>query len=628
MPTFKPQLDDIRLILEALDARGLTQEIPAYKAADPETIAMLMESVADFSKEVAFPLNQSGDQEGCTYDPKDFSVKTPKGFKAAFDTFREMGLIGLAGDENYGGTGLPHYLEAALHELVISANFSLATYPGLTSGATKVLEKYATDELKQKFLPLMYAGKCGGTMCLTEPQAGSDLGLVRTKAEPQDDGSFSITGDKIFITCGEHDLTENICHLVLARLPGAPAGTRGITLFLVPKFLPDTNGRNGVKCTGIEHKMGIHASSTCSMNFDGAKGWMIGQPNEGMKAMFTMMNDARLNVGIQGLGLSEVAYQTAAEYTNTRVQGKHISQANNAEAKAVPVINHANVRRDLMDMKCQIDGYRALVYDIAMALDLAEKHPEPTVRKNADEYASLITPIIKACISDLSLWTAQKSIQLHGGMGFITETGIEQYYRDSLIGTIYEGTNDIQSMDFTFRKVLEPKNLGYRLGLFMNPLLLELQEARKNPDALSQVKALEKAMEMFRNAGNGLLQAGMTGKLDDVLVHSRDFMDMFGKLAVGRMWLKIMTAARDHLAADAPGPQTAFYKTKLELGEYYMQRIMLPEMKRLEMRIEAGAMTIPQTPPAQLLPGDELGIGKETPAPANDGKNKGLRFGM
>lgn len=461
-------------------------------------------------------------------------------------------------------------------------------------------------------------------MCLTEPHCGTDLGLMRTKAQPNKDGSFTITGNKIFITHGEQDITENICHLVLGRIPGAPEGIKGISLFMVPKFLPDSNGqagyRNEAYCTGLEEKMGIHGCPTASMSFDGAKGWLIGKPNKGMSAMFAMMNDARLKAGTQGLGLAELAYQNIATYASERVQGAALKDANNPKAKSTEIINHANIKKNLLDMKSQIEGARAMIYETAIEMDKVENHPNKEVRDNSNEYAALMTPVLKSCITDLSVDTSLKAMQLHGGTGYITETGVEQFLRDAIIGTIYEGTNDIQSIDFTFRKVMDPKDLGYRLGLFMNPLAIEIDAAKQNNKISNHAETLEKAMGTFQETTMGLLQQGMSGQLDDILVHSRDFMDMFGKLAMGRMWLKMMDAAQSKLDLGAKGKTAEFYEHKLELGEYYLNRIMMPEIKKLEMRIEAGSATAVKVKTSNLVPGDELGIASEENSKDNGGK--------
>jgi alkylation response protein AidB-like acyl-CoA dehydrogenase len=594
------------ILNDVLKAPERTQQIPEYADSAWEMAEMMIGAASDYATKFAFPLNKSGDAEGCHFDPATKTVTTPKGFKQAYDALCDSGMVGLMGDVNFGGAGQPHYIGAAVNEIFTSANFSLATYAGLTAGAAKVLEHFAPEEIKALYLPKMYTGEWTGTMCLTEPGAGSDLGAVSSKAEKNADGSYKVNGNKIFITCGEHDMSGNICHLVLARLPGAPEGTRGISLFLVPKLAVDSAGntgeKNGVTCTGIEHKMGINGSATCSLSFEDAKGYLIGKENEGLKAMFTMMNDARQNVALQGLSLSEVVYQNTAEYAALRVQGKNLKDSFNPAAKATAIINHANVRRELVEMKAQIEGFRALSYETSIMLDIAEKHPDAATRKVAEEYTALMTPVLKANLTDLSCSASQTGVQLHGGMGYIRETGIEQYYRDSLIGTIYEGTNDIQAIDFTFRKVLaNPASvmaLGQQLGA-------EIAAAKANPALAECAGIVEKSLGSFvvtAQTLGGLAAAAKQdpSKLDDVLIHTRDFMNLFGKIAVGGMWLKMMAAAEAKGAAE-PSWKEYCDERKL-LGECFIRRIMAPEVKRLEMRIRSDVASVKKTKFGGLIP--------------------------
>ncbi len=617
MPVYNPPLDDIRFVLnDVLRAGRLSETIADYADADWETVSDMLGAVADYARDIAFPINQPGDREQCVYNPEDQSVKTPKGFREAYTQYVDLGLIGMSADPQYGGMGMPQYLNVVASEMLTAANFSLSSYPGLTGGAYKALHKFASDAIKDVYLPKMLSGEWSGTMCLTEPHAGSDLGLIRTRAIPQGDGSHAVTGNKIFITCGEHDLTENICHLVLARLPDAPEGIKGISLFLVPKMIDGV--RNPAFCTGIEHKMGINASATCSMSFDGAKGWLVGEPHKGMKAMFMMMNDARLKVGMQGLGLSEIAWQNAATYSAERVQGKALKDFEKADAKPVTILHHANTRRHLMDMKAQIDGFRALAYDVAIKLDLAAKHPEQTVRDEAEEYASLMTPILKACMTDMSCTIAQRAIQMHGGMGFINETGVNQYYRDAIIGTIYEGTNDIQAMDFTFRKVLDFNDHMNRLGLFMQPLTAQIDRAEKNQNTAEHAKIMHDGVKIFQNACTTFMQLGMSGKLDEIHAQADHFTNMTGRLAVGGMWLKMGDVAREKIAAlPENDPTRAFYATKLALADHYFTHIMRPDMKRLELLIEAGSAFLGAISREQQMPQPDHGIARSGAAPDN-----------
>lgn len=629
MPSYKPPVQDIQFILnDVLNVSERTKDIPACAAVDAQTVEMVLQTAAEYGVKKAFPLNHSGDEEGCKFDGATGKVTTPKGYKELHEEYAATGLIGMTGSTQYGGSDLPHYVAAGVGEIITASNFAHAMLSGLTGGFAKVIEKYGTDEQKSRLLPKLYSGEWSGTMCLTEPEAGSDLARVATKAIPAADGMYAITGNKIFISFGEQDITGNICHLVLARLPGAPEGTKGISLFEVQK-LDDAGAANGVKCINIEHKMGINGSATCSLAFDGAMGRLVGKPNEGLIAMFTMMNDARLKVGIQGLSLSEIAYQNAAEFANIRVQGKSLKDSFNKGAKAVAIINHANTRRDLIDIKSQVEGYRALALETAIQLDIAEKHPDEAKRKAAEDYVSLLTPVLKSNLTDMSCRAAEKGIQIHGGMGFIRETGVEQYYRDALIGTIYEGTNDIQSMDFAFKKALAPKKPSLmelakgmiknttfsfkkavdpkspRLKSFIKGLEKDIDLAKKNPGLKEHARAVEKSLALFDAAAQRLGESLMDSRkdpsmLERVLLDSKDFMDMFGKVAVGGMWLKIVAAADAKATADPALKE--FAETRRMLADNYINRIMGPEVKRLDMRIKADALAVRNIKPESLLP--------------------------
>jgi alkylation response protein AidB-like acyl-CoA dehydrogenase len=608
---YKAPLKEIEFVLrDVLHAEDRTRDIPEYSALTWSESKMFLDSVAtNYAESIALSSNQVGDREGCVYDSATKTVKPPTGFKKAFDIFRGLGLIGLVGDPNYGGSGMPHYLAAAVSEESTAPNFSAATYGGLTGGAGKAIEKSAAPEIKERYLPSMYEGKWTGTMCLTEDEAGSDLGEMKTKAMPQSDGSFAITGDKKFITCGEHTMAENIIHLVLARLPNAPAGTGGITLFLVPKMLVKDDGslgdQNGVECIGIEeNKFGIHGSSTCLMNFDNAKGWILGAPHKGMKEMFIMMNDARLKVAIQGLSIAEAAYQTAAAYAADRVQGKLLIESFSPAAKSVSIIRHANIRRDLVETKAQIEGYRALVYETAIALDLAEKlddsHKEE--REEAEDYAALLTPVLKSNLTDFGCETALKGIQIHGGVGYMRDQGAAQYLSDSVIATIYEGTNDIQALDFALRKVMNmnPKENGRRIGQFLTRMEAQIADARTIGALKEQVEIMDEALTCFKNA-YGLTAAEFGNlQLDNVVIDSEDFIGMFGKLAVGGMWLKMIDAANRKEAAEPA--EAEFCQMRRELGNCYLKRIMMPEMLKQEMRIKSDSSSILNIRPDQLTP--------------------------
>ena len=489
---------DMRFVLhEFLNVEQLA-ELPGYEDATADTIDAIIEESAKLTEGLLFPLNQSGDQEGCVFE--NGVVRTPEGFKEAYDQFTEAGWSALSADPAYGGQGLPKAVRLLVDEMVCSANLSFGMYPGLTMGAYNAIIKHGTDEQKDAYLPKMVEGRWSGTMCLTEPQCGTDLGLIRTKAEPGDDGSYSITGTKIFISAGEHDLTENIIHLVLARLPDAPEGIKGISLFLVPKFLPNDQGeagpRNGLACGSIEHKMGIKASATCVMNFDGAKGWLVGEPHRGMRAMFTMMNDARLEVGIQGLGIAETAYQSAAAYASDRRQGRALKGAIEPDQPADQLLVHPDIRRMLLTMRAFSEGARALSYWIGMQLDISEKHPDEEAREAADDLVALMTPIIKAYFTDEGFNNAHLGIQCMGGHGYIAEWGMEQLLRDARITQLYEGANGVQALDLVGRKL--PSHFGRLLRRFFHPVMEFIEQHQTDKELAEFVLPLAKAFSRLQ----------------------------------------------------------------------------------------------------------------------------------
>ncbi len=455
MAVYKAPLKDINFVLnEVLDVSSLAG-LPGYEDATPDTIQAILEEAAKICENVLFPINRSGDEEGCAYE--NGVVRTPKGFKQAYDLFREGGWTAVTCDPEYGGQGLPATVGFALQEMFTASNQAFAMYPGLSHGAYEALSRHGSDALKKLYLPKLADGTWSGTMCLTEPHCGTDLGLLRTRAEPQADGSYAITGTKIFISAGEHDLTENILHLVLARLPDAPGGTKGISLFLVPKFLPKADGtvgeRNGIRCGAVEHKMGIKANATCVMNLDGAKGWLVGELNKGMPAMFVMMNAARLGVGMQGLGIAETSYQSAVAYARDRLQGRSLTGPKNAAGPADPIIVHPDVRRMLMIQKSFTEAARALSLWVGMLIDEAHSHPEADKRAAADDLVQMLTPIIKAYFTDMGSECANLAVQTYGGHGYIRENGVEQLVRDARITQLYEGTNGIQALDLVGRKL-------------------------------------------------------------------------------------------------------------------------------------------------------------------------------
>ncbi|MBS1163527.1 MAG: acyl-CoA dehydrogenase protein, partial [Burkholderiaceae bacterium] len=462
MPTYTPPLRDQQFVMhEVLGVAEKYQQMPRYAEVDADVLNHVLEEAGKFCAEELLPINQTGDEEGCTFDPVSKEVRAPKGFREAYDHFRAGHWQGLSAEHEYGGQGLPHLLQIALYEMQYSTNQAWAMYPGLTVGAYECLHAHASKELKDLYLPKLTSGEWTGTMCLTEPHCGTDLGMLRTKAVPQADGSYALTGEKIFISSGEHDLAENIVHLVLARLPDAPAGTKGISLFVVPKFAPEGKGagakvgaRNGIHCGGIEHKMGINGNSTCHMVLEDAKGWLVGEPNKGLNAMFVMMNGARLAVGVQGLGITEAAYQNAVAYARDRGQGRSLSGAKAPDKPSDPIIVHPDVRKMLLTARAYTEGGRAFAYWTALQADVQLHHPDEEQRRFAADMMALMTPVVKAFMTDNGFNCASQCMQVFGGHGYIRANGMEQLVRDARINMIYEGTNGIQSLDLLGRKVL------------------------------------------------------------------------------------------------------------------------------------------------------------------------------
>ncbi len=632
---YMPPLDDIRFVMNQVLGAGRLSRIEAYEDFNWETMLQVIDLAAQFATDVALPLNAIGDMQGCTHDSKTFTVKTPDGFKAAFQEFAKLGFIGLTGNKEYGGQGAPHILNTAVTELQASANFSLATYPGLTAGHAHALDLNAAEEIKRLFLRMLYSGTWTGTMCLTEPDAGTDLARVRTNANLLGDGTYAITGEKIFISCGEHDLTDDgqICHLVLARLPDAPPGIKGISLFVVPKLALDEQGKpgkgNGVHCRRIEKKMGIHGSATCNLVFDGAKGWLVGEPHKGMSAMFSMMNDARIKVALQGLGLAEIACQNATLYASERVQGSRISEARDPKAERVKIIQHANVRSDLMDMRCMIQGLRAMIQHTAMQQDLAKHHPDEQFRRKHEDFVALMTPILKSFGTDLSVEASRMGIQIHGGTGFITETGVEQFFRDAIIGTIYEGTNPVQAMDLVYRKVLDPRDFLSRVGLEFQGFLNEIFNAQakgRHPDELPKLEsALRTAAGVM---GADLIARGLAQQHDEILAISKPVLDMMGYVSMGRMWLKMMDAAQDCLERDPDMDvkHRSYYETQLALGQHYIHRVMTPRVAGLSALINAPLESVLAMEPEHLVPPQsdrQIGV-EERPYPERQRLRRGV----
>jgi len=591
MPTYKAPVDDALFLLNDVFHIDRYGNLPGFSDASPDVVEAVLREAAKFSEEVLTPLNRVGDKEGCKR-AADGSVTTPTGFKDAYKQIIDGGWIGISVPAEYGGQGLPATMTVMVNEFLCSANMAFAMYPGLTQGAIAALLVHASDALKKKYLPKMVEGVWTGTMNLTEPHCGTDLGLLRAKAVKQSDGSYKITGTKIFISAGEHDLSQNIIHLVLARIEGAPAGTKGISLFVAPKFLVKDDGsigaRNAITCGSIEEKMGIHGNSTCVMNYDGATGWLIGEENRGLNAMFTMMNEARLGVGVQGLALSEVAYQNAAIYARERLQGRAISGTKYPDKPADPIIVHPDVRRTLMTIRAFNEAARALVMWTALKSDIAHRSDNEKDRKSADDHMGLLTPVIKGVLTDGGFANAVMAQQVYGGHGYIAEHGMEQFVRDARIAQIYEGANGIQALDLVGRKL--GKDGGRAIMAFFNEMQTYLKE-RTNNDAMNvYLKPLGQSLAHLQEASMWFMQNAMA-KPDNAGAGSYDYMHLFGLVALGYMWCLIAEAA---LARKGNGAAPAM-DAKLVTARFFMDRL-LPETATRLARIKAGADSTMELP--------------------------------
>jgi alkylation response protein AidB-like acyl-CoA dehydrogenase len=590
MATYKAPLDDMRFVLnDVFEAEKLWASMPATSEVTRDLADAILEEAGKMVEGLLLPLNRSGDEEGCQWN--DGVVTTPKGFREAYKTFAENGWTALAGNPAYGGQGMPKSLSVLFEEMIHATNSSFALYPLLSNGATLCLDAHASDELKDMYLPKMYSGEWAGTMCLTEPHCGTDLGIMRTKAVPNGDGSFQISGTKIFITGGEHDLTSNIIHLVLAKLPGAPEGSKGISLFLVPKFLPDANGnageRNGVKCGSIEHKMGIKGSATCVLNFDDAKGWLVGEENQGLAAMFTMMNYERLSIGLQGTGLGEASYQSAVAYAKDRLQGRSADGVKNAGGNADPIIHHGDVRRMLMTMRALNEGGRALAAYLGLQLDTAKFGEDAAAKVKAEDRVALLTPVAKAFFTDRGLETCVIGQQVFGGHGYIREWGMEQFVRDARIAQIYEGTNGIQALDLAGRKVA--RNGGKSVQAFLADAREWLAANRDVAVIGKQLDQLADSLDLLESLTDDLL--AQAGKDPNAINASAcEYLDVFGYVVYAWLWARMMAVAAQH--ADQP-----LQSAKLITGRFYFERL-LPKAKALAEQMRAGSDTMMSLPVA------------------------------
>jgi len=585
MQTYTAPLRDMRFVMHELHDSASLSRLPGLTEMTPELYDTVLEEAAKFISAVLLPLNASGDAEGCHYE--DGVVHTPKGFKEAYRAFVAGGWGSLSSDPAYGGQGLPESVSKLVEEMICAGNLAFGLYPGLSHGAYLALKSHGSEALKDLYLPKLVDGTWSGTMCLTEPHCGTDLGLLRTRAEPQADGSYRLTGSKIFISAGEHDLTENIVHLVLARMPDAPKGIKGISLFVVPKFLPNPDGtvgaRNGVKCAGIEHKMGIKASATCQINFDGATGWLVGEAHKGMRAMFVMMNSERLSVGTQGLGVGEVAYQSAVAYAKDRLQGRSLSGPKYPGKAADPIIVHPDVRRMLMTMRAYNEGCRALGVWVANALDHMERLSDSPARAEAEDFVALMTPVVKALFTDLGYESANLGVQTYGGHGYIVDHGMEQFVRDARIAMIYEGTNGVQALDLVGRKL--PANMGRSLRRFFHPVADFIAANADDSAIAGLVQPFAKAFGALQLATGFIAQKAFADP-EEAGAASTDYLRMLGLVALGFMWVRMAKVAAEKLPA-AVGEDAAFYQAKQKTAAFFIDRV-LPQVGALLYTIKAG----------------------------------------
>ena len=593
MPTYNPPLRDMQFVMhEVLNVVDQLKQIPKHADIDVPTIDAVLEEGGKFASEVIFPLNISGDKESCSLDNGTHAVTTPKGFKEAYQQYVEAGWAALGCDPEYGGQGLPLVVNSMFYEMLNSANQAWTMYPGLTHGAYAALHAHGTDAQRQTYLHKMTSGEWTGTMCLTEPHCGTDLGLMRTKAEPQPDGTYKITGNKIFISAGEHDMSDNIIHLVLARLPDAPPGIKGVSLFIVPKYLVNQDGtlgvRNGIYCGGLEHKMGIKASATAQMVLEDAIGTMVGQPNKGMQGMFVMMNAARLGVGNQSLGLTEVAYQNALAYAKDRIQMRSLTGPKAKDKAADPIIVHPDVRKMLLTAKAYAEGGRALQAYCSVLLEKEHYHPDEKQRKDAGEMLAMLTPIVKAFLTDNGHIATNACMQVFGGHGFIKEWGMEQFVRDNRINMIYEGTNTIQSLDLLGRKILGNNGATLRkFGKLIAQLVEEEGVNEKMAEFITPIAVLGEQMTKFTT------ELGFKGfqNPDEVGAAAVDYLRVAGHLVFGYFWARMAQVALREMAA---GNTDSFYLAKVQTARFYFAKLF-PETATLMRTARAGSKVLMDT---------------------------------
>ncbi|MCF8167404.1 MAG: acyl-CoA dehydrogenase C-terminal domain-containing protein [Rhodoferax sp.] len=593
MPTYTPPLRDMHFVVhELLNVVDELKQIPRHADFDADTLNAVLEEGGKFAAEVTFPLNASGDAEGCSLDPVTHAVTTPPGFKQAYQQYVEAGWAALACDPAYGGQGLPLVVNQLFYEMLNSANQAWTMYPGLTHGAYAALATHGTDDQKKTYLHKMTSGEWTGTMCLTEPHCGTDLGLMRTKAEPQADGSYKITGNKIFISAGEHDMASNIIHLVLARLPDAPPGIKGISLFIVPKFLVNEDGslgaRNGIFCGGLENKMGIKASATAQMVLEDAVGTLVGQPNKGMQGMFVMMNAARLGVGNQSLGLTEVAYQSALAYAKERIQMRSLTGPKAKDKPADPILVHPDVRKMLLTAKAYAEGGRALMSFSSILLEKEHYHPDEKVRKDSAEMLAMLTPIVKAFLTDNGHISTNTCMQVFGGHGFIKESGMEQFVRDNRINMIYEGTNTIQSLDLLGRKILGNNGATLKkFGKLIARLVEEEGVNEKMAEFITPIATLGEQMTKFTT------EIGFKGfqNADEVGAAAVDYLRVAGHLVFGYFWARMAQVALRQIAA---GSSDSFYLAKVQTARFYFAKLF-PETATLMRTARAGSKVLMDT---------------------------------